>query len=562
MESKNFIKVLFAEKSHQRLREYFIRNQIITKEDFLGIDPVKLYFDVKLTVQDVKVVKHQLKILKQESIGSGKFPTSENVDNISHEDIDFSVIATNEERIASIGLSPKIPAVHKSESVFQKQSDIADFPRGFKSQSEINLNPYIGEKATILKSRSPVFQITIRTAYKNVPRTKGFFQYCSEKNLVYMTDLQDSDFPLDNGFSGISTKTLRSLKNIHKRYKEFFTSCINDINDVNQVIDIDKIPLDYIFIRANKGATFIEYLNSVGIESALEINPYDFQSKIHGLTLSKLEELKGVFEKFLRNTISSIQITKSLNDIHPLNFNYSLSTFIDDKELVESFDAKKVLLVKDLIDQPLTPWERFRLYPYFKSLKTSILQHFSYAILDLQDSYREVLLGRGEGKTFEELAEELHVTRQRIQQIEYGASLKLLKLIDSIGDFLLRKNKGSFSIQMLDMYLLSKNHAIIFKCISKYSEIIFFQEVTGRFYPVAVSERFSELPIILNQLVGDSCNYQEAQEEIFSLFKTKGWGSTSLEELDKIMHDLGFKKYGPIIAKKSSAFQLIVENII
>jgi hypothetical protein len=174
-------------------------------------------------------------------------------------------------------------------------------------------------KSRELDNISPVFHVTIKSLFRIVPRAAGLINVCSAKGLYYVMDLDESHFVKPEDYRGVSENSLSDLASVYRKYKEFYLNCLSNFQMTEGILNLNLIPVDYIFLKSAKCRELTDYFHQNNLHTAFDLLTYSFTQKIPNVKVEQRIEAKKLYLDFLEKTQSTLIRCCDIIDIHEDN---------------------------------------------------------------------------------------------------------------------------------------------------------------------------------------------------------------------------------------------------
>ena len=340
----------------------------------------------------------------------------------------------------------------------------------------------------------------IEYVYRHEKKLKVFMKNCIERKKYTMRDLKDSDF--DN-LKGINESVTIELKNIYLNF-----------GDVCKWVD--SIP---VFVKE-------KLIEKYKKEKSICLN----------------EELK------------ELKIDQLLNLNIP-------------RPVVNMYKKKDIKTFLDLsnMDYLLEDLEENNRNIIMNALSLS-LKEYIYLVFEckVNDKNYEIMLQRANGYTFEEIAVQEGVKKQRIEQREKDFSRGIVELLDLFLGMFEKKTiqrKDIFN-EFIDNHNMAK---IICKCLHHSNKFLYLNFCEKFVIKDLVEDEKvlkNKLFQITDSIIGDGVNFVEAQDSIVESLSENGLDYIDVNDYLEFLIQQGYHKYGDYIAKKSTSYGLVVADAI
>ncbi|MEA5106043.1 MAG: sigma factor-like helix-turn-helix DNA-binding protein [Sphaerochaeta associata] len=556
MNNNNFFDKIFPDESYSRLKEYFIANKIFSADDLLHTNALTFYLADSLKTTDInlladiykKVFRKKVKITQVEPISDKKILQTEeasDTNSINYKENSEPCMQCAKDLDSSQDVSKLDLEGETSETV------IREYPISPDSKSR--------EFDTI----SPVFHVTIKSLFRRVPRAAGIIDVCNAKGINYVMDLDESYFLNPKDYRGVSESSLSELASVYRRYSDFYHNCLSNFQMTEGILDLNLIPVDYIFLKSAKCRELTEYFHQNNLHTAFDLLTYSFTQKIPNVKVDQRIEAKRLYLDFLEKTQSTLIRCCDIIDIHEDNLRLPIDRAISDIALTKELQFKDIYTLGDLYTRYISAYEFNKVFPFLNAVSRNFILQFSDAFLALSDSDQNVIVKRGEGYTLEEIAEMSGgVTRERIRQIESRVSRSLIVFVEALAANFIDEQYLSFDNDFLFESLQDRDLVAAFKGICKYSEKYEFVSWNQKYYPKSVSSKFIQLSRIVEELVGDGIDIREIEDQLHNRLEELDIGFLKIDDFYDFLSYRGYHQFGNIWAKNKDGFRLTSDVII
>lgn len=556
MNSNEFFDKIFPDESCSRLKEYFIANKIFSADDLRHTDVLKFYLADSLKTTDIYLLADIYKKVFRKKVKSTQVePTS-----------DKKILQTEEapDRKSINSKENSEPGMQSAKD-FDSSQDVPTLDlAGETSETVIREYPISSDsKSRELDNISPVFHVTIKSLFRRVPRAAGLINVCSAKGLYYVMDLDESHFVNPEDYRGVSENSLSDLASVYRKYKEFYLNCLSNFQMTEGILNLNLIPVDYIFLKSAKCRELTDYFHQNNFNTAFDLLTYSFTQKIPNVKVEQRIEAKKLYLDFLEKTQSTLIRCCDIIDIHEDNLRLPIDRAISDIVLTKELQLKDIYTLGDLYKRDISAYEFNKVFPFLKAVSRDFILQFSDAFQALQNSDKNVIVKRGEGYTLEEIGETLGgITRERIRQIENRVSRSLIGFVEALAVNFIDKQYLSFDNDFLFESLQDKDLVAAFKGICKYSDKFEFVSWSQKYYPKSVSSRFVQLCRIVEELVGDGIDIREIEDLLHKKLEEVELDFLRIDDFYDFLSYRGYHQFGNIWAKNKNGFRLASDVII
>jgi len=555
MNNNEFFDKIFPDESYSRLKEYFIVNKIFSADDLLHTDALKFYLADSLKTTDInlladiykKVFRKKVKSTQVEPISDKKILQTEEAPD--RNSINFKENSEPDMQcVKDLDSSQYVPNLDLADET--SETVIREYPISPDSESR--------ELDTI----SPVFHVTIKSLFRRVPRSACLIRACHTHGVYFVMDLDESYFLNAKNYRGVAENSLENLAVVYRKYKEFYLNCLSNYKMTGGILDLNLIPVDYIFLEAAKYTELTGFFHQNNLHTAFDLLTYSFTQKIPNVKVEQRLEAKRLYLDFLEKTQSTSIRCRDIIDIHEDNLRLPIDRAISDIALTKELQFNDIYTLGDLYKRYISAYEFSKVFPFLNAVSRNFISQFSDAFLNLKDSDKNVIIKRGEGFTLDEIAEKIGLTRERIRQIESRVSRNLIVFVESLAANFIDEQYLSFDNDFLFESLQDRDLVAAFKGVCKYSEKYEFVSWNQKYYLKSISSKFVQLSRIVEELVGDGIDIREIEDQLHKKLEEIGLDFLSIDDFYDFLSYRGYHQFGNIWAKNKDRFRLISDVII
>lgn len=308
------------------------------------------------------------------------------------------------------------------------------------------------------KNEHFISDVKIVDAYLGVARCAPLIRWCQSKDKVYMHQISYEDFETIKTLKGIGAVTAHGLEKIYEKFAGPLKGEFKEKKEKTVTLSADT-PIEEVFIKLPQGKLFCDYCRSVDIFVLSDLKDFSFDhNEIQGIGVDSIERLQLAYVDAAKHYDPSPLSSSFFSYIPCINYGISIP---------ESMSVEGLYCIGDICIKGLQVDQFIKIREWLKSYRISIVDIYTSKLLRLGEREQYCLLKRARGKTLQEIAEHIGVTRERVRQIVFKVTRKLMPTITSLTESMFYPNKMFFTSDDLLQVLSDPIQTEVYRSIIK-----------------------------------------------------------------------------------------------
>ncbi|MCO7121665.1 hypothetical protein NIA71_06840 [Ihubacter massiliensis] len=396
----------------------------------------------------------------------------------------------------------------------------------------------------------------------------GLFRtYCKNNGYKTLEDLHDFNFDRLINADGFGKTRIEKIKD---KYENLLIE--GGMIEESDTLQLPENLLVTDYFEQNSFAKFLDVCEAENLKNFRDLQTFDFfsLSEVKGFGDKKIfnviNKYENVLLKYHLETAQSMSVYRPFSKLHDSNKKLPIDTLkyldvrrsainsliaagCDTLESLSRLSARQCAEIIGVKNYRLLLNNVEPLETGISSIGEALLDHIA------QSEGYGALLKRVYGDTFDMVAKEYQVTKQRVQQIESGFLSSLSDILYAVA--LEQKEPGTASYihleKILDVYDNDDYDMIFQYTLCKDKRIAYIEEaelfVLKEHEEDNIEERIME---ILSEFVGEGINIIEESERLTEYLEENGLSYLSAEDAVAFLAARGFYRTGEHLTKKKS----------
>lgn len=353
-----------------------------------------------------------------------------------------------------------------------------------------------------------------------------------------------------------------------KNHVSINTASLENTKYINQNEIYYDISLEHVYKDILHGYLFIYHCKKKGINNISELKDFDFSTpSIRGIGTDSMIKIHQAYLNAISAPLDMVQDTNFLEVIPEINKKLSIKMLCHagiPQSSINLLNERGIIIVEDLFKEPMNTFDYSLISKAIPFLKESINERFSNQFHSLNENHRTSLIQRSQGKTLQQIAEIISITRERVRQILGSANNKLLIGSELIADAIFNKKNDFLYIEDLNNLFNDLKLADICKHVLMESKEVQYLSFSDKFVrrsicPNDLEKSLYEFTI---DTIGDGFNFYDNLEKIESVLPKYGLGFLDFEDIMNFLVKSGYRFFGDYVTRGKQSYAIICYDAI